>query len=214
MYARLNRFIDMDEEAIVASLSWLEGDGFSRVVGAPGFATMFFGVNLEAGKGAGITFWDSAATMRDSEKIEAPVREEALRLARADRSKGMSATYRVVFTDSRPHGSGAMVGRLARWEGVRPASMSEAYDHFCDCELPSFQELPGYRGIFLASNPLLGNSLSVTLWEDQDLERVERLEREATDQIEARMHGRMRPSIIDTYQVAVVPTLPQLQLQL
>jgi heme-degrading monooxygenase HmoA len=203
----------MDSEAIVASLAWLEAEGFSRVVSAPGFVTIFFGVNLEAGKGVGVTFWDSAAAMRESEKIEAPVREESLRLARADRTKGLSDTYRVVFTDIRPAGSGATLGRLARWEGISPASMRDAYDYFFEHELPGFQDVPGYRGIFLGSNPLLGNTLSVTLWEDQDLETVERLERQATAHIEAGI-GRVRPTIIDTYQVAVLPELPQLQMQL
>jgi hypothetical protein len=208
MYARLNRFIDMDPDAITAALAWLQAEGFARVLSAPGFVTIFFGVNLSEGKGVGITFWDSDAAMRISEKIEAPVREEALRLACADRSKGLSDTYEVMYTDARPIGADDVLGHLVRWEGLEPAAMRDALEYFLDHELLRLQELPGYRGMFLGANPHLGNTAAVSLWEGQDMQELAEVERGATERVEARVGGPLRPIIIDTYQVVAVPELP------
>jgi hypothetical protein len=214
MHARLHRLINMDSKAIAASLDWLEAEGFARVLSAPGFVSLFFGVNLADGTGAGITFWDSEAAMRHGEVVEAPVRDEALRLARADPTKAISGTYSVSYVDRRPASPGPLVARLSRWEGLRPAPMREALDLFVERELQAFQELPGYRGVILGANTHLGNAVGVTVWQDQDLKELAAVERGMTARFEAAMGGPLRPIIRDSYEVAALPELPQLQPQL
>jgi hypothetical protein len=213
MHARLNRFIDMEPQAIQTALGWLQSDGFGQVLASPGFMTMFFGVDLATGRGVGITFWDSEAAMRISERVERPVRDEALRLARADRSKGLSDVYQVALVETQPVGSQPMLGRLARWEGVRSDAMRDAYAYFTEHELPHLRSIPGYAGIVLGANLHLGNTVGVTMWAGSDMEVVARAEAAATSRLEGFVGDALRPIFVDTYNVVAVPQLPQQLLQ-
>jgi hypothetical protein len=198
----------MAPQAITDAVGFLEADGFPRVFAAPGFVTMFFGINLADGKGVGVTFWESDVAMRISDEIEAPVRDEALRLAHADRSKGIQDTYRIVLCDLRPTGPGPVHGRLTRWMGIQPEPLREALTDFMGRRLPRFQDLRGYRGMVLGENTILGNTFGVSLWQNHDIDAFAAEEREAIKSAETRTGVSLRPVIVDSYDVVVVPDMP------
>lgn len=209
MHARLSRFTDMESEALAASFDWFESEGLPRLKRAASFCTIFFGVDLPAGKASAITCWKSAEALRISAGAEGPLREEALRRAGSSESRGLVDTYEVVFTDSRSGrpDDGTLQARLVRWEGLQPGALRDAQDYFVECELPAWTEDPGYRGILLAANRSLGNTLALSLWAGDDLGTVLERERETTSRITSRRSGPIRPVMFDTYQVAIAPEL-------
>lgn len=210
MYARLSRFTGMEGEALAGSLQWFRTEGLPRLERIQSFRTIFFGVNLAEGKATGITCWSSADAMRLGEAAENPIRDEAMRRAGTSLSRGLIDTYEVAFTDSRPTlgRSPVLKSRLARWEGLKPGQLREAQDHFIGEHYPTWAEHPSFRGILMCANRMLGNTLSITLWETDNLDDVKELEREATERLSTRgAHGPVRPLHFDTYDVALVPEL-------
>jgi len=209
MHARLSRFTDMESDALAASFDWFESEGLPRLKRAASFCTIFFGVDLPAGKASAITCWKSAEALRISAGAEGPLREEALRRAGTSESRGLVDTYEVVYTDSRAAqpDEPALQARVVRWEGLQPGPLRDAQDYFIECELPTWTEDPAFRGILMAANVSLGNTLALSLWATEDLEAVLEREREATVRITSRRSGPLRPVIFDTYQVAIAPEL-------
>lgn len=138
------------------------------------------------------------------------MREEAMRRAGTSLSRGLLDAYEVAFTDSRPTTGRhpELKARLARWEGLRPAQLREAQEHFIAEEYPEWAATPSFRGILMAKNVMLGNTLAITLWETDNLADVKEREREVTERLSRRTpHGPVRPLHFDTYDVAVIPDL-------
>lgn len=211
MHARLSRFTDMEGEALASSLQWFQDEALPRLRRVQSFRTIFFGVNLAEGKATAITCWKDAEALRLGDREEGPMREEAMRRAGTSLSRGLLDSYEVAFTDSRPTTGRHPVlkARMSRWEGLRPGQIREARKHFIAEEYPVWVEQPAFRGILLAANTMLGNTVSVTLWETDNLAEVKELERAATERLSRRAPGGgpVRPVHFDTYDVAVVPEL-------
>ena len=206
MYVRLNRFVDMEADALAASLEWFSKEGLPPLRRAATFQTIFFGVDLDAGKAAGITFWETERGLTLGESVEGPLRKEALRRAGGVMSHGLVDTYNVWLAEQR-FVDEPLYARLFRWEGLTPGLIRSSFDYFRDVELPRWDSLPGFGGIFMAANVHLGNTLSVALWAESEVETAQELELEARNHLEAQTHGRMRPIIADTYRVALAPEL-------
>jgi hypothetical protein len=212
MHARLNRFVDMRPELLQASLSAFKQDQLPRLAQVPGFRTIFFGVDLDLGKAAAITFWELEADLRASERAEAAQRAVAVERAGAEPAKGLVDSYKIIF--ERP-GEGDAVptwARLARWEGVRPDRIRDALARFQEHDLPQLEESPGFCGLIVGVNRLLGNTLSVSLWASEaELHTSLGWEREARRRVETASAMVPRSVIAESYEVALVPALERLQ---
>lgn len=208
MHARLNRFIDMEWQALAASLEWFQTEALPGLERRAGFNTLFFGVDPEQGRAAGVTFWDSAEDLRRSAAAEEEVRDEALDRAGADPSKGLVDGYEVAL--ERAGECDAACARLARWEGLTPKRIREALKMFKEDGVPVLEQTPGFAGIFTGISERQGKVLSVILWESPEaLQASLEWEREERARAESRA-GPHRAVVADSYQVAIAPELQRL----
>ncbi|MGH2584785.1 MAG: hypothetical protein ACRDJE_07705, partial [Dehalococcoidia bacterium] len=210
IYIRLNRFIDMEWEALAASLKWFREEGLRVLERATGFRTIFFGVDPKKGRASGITFWASEGCLRQSESVEKRLGVEALARANADSSNGLVDRYqlRLFEVTGQPD---AEYARLVRWQGLTVARLRSAFEGFVERDLPALAEMPGFSGIFAADDERKGKALSVIMWDSREaLQASVELEREARARAEATI-GPNRPTVADTYQVAMVPAVHALR---
>jgi hypothetical protein len=74
------------------------------------------------------------------------------------------------------------------------------------------ERISGFCGLFVGTNALLGNTLSVSLWASRaDLERSLEWERGARHAMESRAGLGPRKGIADSLEVALAPALRQLR---
>ena len=204
MHARLNRFTNMNTDALAGSLRWFQGEGLPTLQDAAGFRTIFFGVDLDGGKATGMTFWESESALRVSEPIEDRIRAEALRRAGADPLTGLVDSYDVVMFDCREC-TGRVQAVLTRWEGLRPKDLRSAFDYFEADELPRWRDHPDFRGMVAGWNLQLGNSFGFALWSGEDWPGVVTLERDSINRITLQLGETYRPVFADLYEVALLP---------
>lgn len=211
-YVRLNRFVGLQPERLAESLQRFGEEQLPTLARTGGFRTLFFGVDYAQGRAAAATFWESEAHLRHSERAEGPMRELALARAGGQLGRGLVDSYQIIFEDQGAEaGSPAAAARLARWEGVTPSRISDAFALWERDRLPQLRDAPGYRGIFVAANMLLGNTLSVTLWDSTDaLRRTLGWERSARQEVESDSGLVPRAVLADSYVVALAPELRSL----
>jgi heme-degrading monooxygenase HmoA len=207
-HVRLNRFVDMDPGALLMAVPPVRDEIVPAIEELPGCRTVMVGVDLRRGTGTVITFWESDAAMRASATLEAGAREHAMELAGAVMDNGLVDTYDIVLERRVDVPGKGVSARLARWEGVRPHPIRDAVSQFEEHDLPILERMPGFRGLFVATNRLLGNTLSVSLWASPEtLSQSLGWEREARTRVEATVGLVPRTVIVDTYQVALEPAL-------
>lgn len=208
-YLRLNRFVGLDPEGLAGSLERFGADQLPTLEATPGFRTLFFGVDYERGRAAAATFWRSDSHLRLSERTEGPMRELALRRAGGDLGRGLVDSYQIIF-EERPEDlapRAPTAARLSRWEGIRPSDISDAAARWERDRLPELRAMPGYRGVFVGANMLLGNTLSVSLWDSAEaLQGSLAWERASRTGLE-RMGMVPRSVLADSYTVALAPEL-------
>jgi heme-degrading monooxygenase HmoA len=69
MHARLSRFAGLPPERIDRTIRGFEEGELKLVEQRPGFKGVVVMVNRAAGQAAAITYWESEAEMRESEKV-------------------------------------------------------------------------------------------------------------------------------------------------
>jgi heme-degrading monooxygenase HmoA len=213
-HLRLNRFTGFEPAQLVQLLEDFTDDQLPRVTVSPGFRTMFVALDLKRGRAAAATFWESAAALKRHDPLEEQARTLALAHWRGSPVNGMVDRYGIIFED-RPTPTGdssaaARAARLTRWEGVAPSRISDSMAQFEAEELAELKATPGYRGLFVAVNQQLGNTMSVTLWDTrEDLAQSLGWEREARRRVE-RGGAVPRAVFADSYDVALAPSLRRL----
>jgi hypothetical protein len=208
-YVRLNRYVGMDPKSLEAAIPPVRDELAPMLAAQSGCRTIFIGVDLEKGTGTVITFWTSEPDLRASDAAETAAREQAVALAGATMGQGLVDTYRIVLEQD-VGGPAADVShaRLSRWEGVSPARIIDAVVQFEEIDLPVLKGFPGFRGVFISANPLLGNWLGMSLWRSrEELEATIEWEREARGRIEAKAGTAPRRVMTDRYQVVLLPVL-------
>ena len=208
MDIRLNRFIDMPSNPMAASFEWFAAQALPRLQSAGGFSTIFFGMDLDAGTAAGVTFWDSERSRRNSEQVERTIREDALARAAADPSRGLIDAYHVRYAHRAYRTGDCLSARMARWEGLPPEPARELLHRWLDDDVPTWQADPAYEGLIVATNRHLGNILMISMWNTSALERTVALEDASRSWLEPALTGPLRPIHVDTYTVALAPDLP------
>jgi len=208
-HARLNRFVDMDGELLARSLEAFTERQLPQLEQVAGYRTIFFGVDLKRGKATGITLWHTEAALRASEPAEEAARALALARAGGERGKGLVDRYALIMERRAETGvEDATYARLSRWEGLRPSLIGEALGQFEQLHLPELEDLPGFRGFMVGANWLLGNTLSVSLWDSKDaLNGSLEWERGARTTSESLGGLQPRTVIADSYSVALAPEL-------
>jgi hypothetical protein len=208
-FVRLNRYVGMDPKSLEAAIPPVRDELAPMLAAQPGCRTVFVGVDLEKGKGTVITFWTSEGDLRASDRVESRARERAVALADATMAQGLVDTYRIVLEEDVDTGADDVTyARLSRGEGVRPGHIIDAVTQFEEVDLPVLRAFPGFRGVFISANPLLGNWLGVSLWRSkEELDATVAWEGEARGRIEATSQTVPRGVIIDRYRAVLVPTL-------
>ena len=156
--------ITADPERIDDALAYLASDGRSRLESEPGEQGMSLQVSSDLAVAVLESFWVSHDAMRESERVEAGVRDEAIRLAlgtaSVERFRGASVTR---------------VGREEGGAGVRhtvyqtnPAALDEAIAGYEDTAVPWLTETDGFVSAALLVDHRSGRQLSQTIWRDID----------------------------------------------
>jgi hypothetical protein len=208
-YVRLNRFVGMDPGRLEAAIPPVRDELAPVLASQPGCRGVFVGVNLEKGTGTVITLWESEGDLEASDPAEARARDQAVALAGASMGRGIVDTYRIVLEDETERSVGDVgCARLSRWEGISFARIIDAVIQFEEVDLPALREFPGFRGVFIAANPLLGNWLGLSLWRSrEELEATTDWEWQVRGRIETKSGNVSRHVITDRYQVALAPLL-------
>jgi hypothetical protein len=128
-----------------------------------GFEGMSVLVNPDLAVLVAETFWVSGDAMRDSERAEAPLRKEAVRLGMATVSvERHEVASRVRVARPRP-GAG---GRMTRID-FDPRRIDDAVAAYEDTAVPWLTEAEGFcRALLLVHRPS-GRALTETIWEDE-----------------------------------------------
>jgi heme-degrading monooxygenase HmoA len=198
----------MDWENLQESLGWFQEEGLPKLQEAPGFRTIFFGVDREEGRAAAVTFWDSEAARVGSEATEEQLRTAAVKLAKIGRGRVVDS-YEVPLAIA---GKGEPTeARLSRWSGLNGTQLDQALDLFVRERLPLLQEAPGFGGTFVGLNPRRGRVFGVFLWDSaESLQRSEEWERETSEGLRSKT-GPSRRVLFETYEVALLPELAAVQ---
>jgi hypothetical protein len=156
--------ITADPERIDDAIAYLASDGRSRLKSEPGEKGMSLQVSPDLAVAVLESFWVSHDAMRESERVEAGVRDEAIRLA-----LGTASVERF------GRASVTRVGREEAGAGVRhtvyqtnPAALDEAIAGYEDTAVPWLTETDGFVSAALLVDHRSGRQLSQTIWRDID----------------------------------------------
>ncbi len=156
--------ITADPERIDDAIAYLASDGRSLLESEPGEKGMSLQVSPDLAVAVLESFWVSHDAMRESERVEAGVRDEAIRLA-----LGTASVER--FTRA----SVTRVGREEGGAGVRhtvyqtnPAALDDAIAGYEDTAVPWLTETDGFVSAALLVDRRSGRQLSQTIWRDID----------------------------------------------
>jgi hypothetical protein len=202
----------MDPVVLEAAIAPVRDELVPVIAAADGCRSILIGVDLAAGTGNVMTLWTSETAMRASDRLEAQVREQAVATAGGSMGKGLVDTYRIVLEDHVDGPQPPAFARFARWEGVRPSGIWDGLLTFQEHDLPDLARLPGYRGVLVATNELLGNTLSVSLWDTwEELQGTVAWERRSGVRMQTQVGLTPRAVIADYYQLALAPALRRYQ---
>jgi heme-degrading monooxygenase HmoA len=194
----------MEWEQLQSSLGWFREETLPKLEEAPGYESIFFGVNREDGTAAAVTLWQSEDALRASETVEEAVRTEATK--RAGVAPGRVVNRFEVSTELTGRAKPALV-RLVRWSGLTTRNLDDGLEVFEQERAPLLQELDGFSGCLVAVNRLRGQVLGLFFWDSlESLRNSETWERESTSELESAT-GPRRKSIFEIYEVAIAPTL-------
>jgi heme-degrading monooxygenase HmoA len=99
MWARLSRYAGLPPERLEETVRDFEANQLPLIEQQPGFGGVVVAVDRKAGKAAAITFWDSEANLRGSDKLAAQARtaaEESAGIAQQPSREPIVDHYEVV----------------------------------------------------------------------------------------------------------------------
>lgn len=153
-----------DPERIDDAVTYLASDGRSRLEAEPGERGMSLQVAPDLAVAVVESFWVSHDAMRDSERLEATVRDEAVHLALCTAAV---ERFRVAIT--------SRIGREEAGAGVRltvyqtdPAALDNAIAGYEDSAVPWLTETDGFVSESLLVDHRSGRQVSQTIWRDID----------------------------------------------
>ena len=162
LHVRLN-LITADPQRLGDAIKYMEAEVRPAVEMQRGNLGISLQVNPELGVAVLESFWVSADALRDSERIVAPARLEAVRLANT--GTVTVERYRVpVFELEGPMPGGAGV-RLTRMD-VERSKIENAVEVFGDTAVPWLAETEGFCSALLLVDHGSGRSISQTVWQD------------------------------------------------
>ena len=162
LHVRLN-LITADPLRLGDAIKYMEAEVRPAVQMQPGNLGISLQANPELGVAVLESFWVSADALRDSERIVAPARLEAVRLANT--GTVTVERYRVpVFELEGPMPGGAGV-RLTRMD-VERSKIENAVEVFGDTAVPWLAETEGFCSALLLVDHGSGRSISQTVWRD------------------------------------------------
>jgi quinol monooxygenase YgiN len=156
--------ITLDPERIDDVVAYLESDGRSRIESEPGNRGMSLQVAPDLAVVIVETFWVSHDAMRESERIEAAARDEAIHLG-----VGTAAVerYRLASVSKTAREQGGAGVRLTQFQ-TDPAALDAAIAGYEDTAVPWLTETDGFISASLIVDRRSGRQVSQTVWRDID----------------------------------------------
>jgi hypothetical protein len=156
--------ITADPERIDDAVAYLASDGRMRLEAEPGERGMSLQVAPDLAVAVVESFWVSHDAMRESERIEAGVSDEAVH-----RALGTASIQRFQLA------SVSRIGQEKAGAGVRqtvyqtdPAALDNAIAGYEDTALPWLTETDGFVSAALLVDHRSGRQVSQTIWRDID----------------------------------------------
>jgi heme-degrading monooxygenase HmoA len=192
----------MEWDQLQSSLGWFREETLPELERAPGYSSIFFGVNREDGIAAAVTLWETETAMRESEALEERVRTEATKRAGVQAGRVVN---RYEVATQLAGGAEPAFARLVRWAGLSKLRLDEGLEVFKQEREPQLEELPGFSASLVGFNRDRGQVLGLFLWDSlESLRASEGWERESTTRLESAT-GPRRNSIFEVYAVAIAP---------
>jgi heme-degrading monooxygenase HmoA len=201
MYARVARFEGRDAAMTDELIQRVRSQGPASMPDAKGFLGLF---DRERGTALGITFFDSAEAIRNSEQAFEDMAQNFPTEMRGRRTS--VDTYEVVISDGDPEG--AKAARVSSLEGS-PDSVDESVRKVESETLPQVRDLPGSVGVIGLANRSNGQFLVLTLWKSADALRQSEQQADRIRE-QAAKSGGQKIGNVDRYEVAVVQQLTRI----
>jgi heme-degrading monooxygenase HmoA len=201
MYARVARFEGRDAAMTDELIQRVRSQGPASMPDAKGFLGLF---DRERGTALGITFFDSAEAIRNSEQAFEDMAQNFPTEMRGRRTS--VDTYEVVISDG--DAEGAKAARVSSLEGS-PDSVDESVRKVESETLPQVRDLPGSVGVIGLANRSNGQFLVLTLWKSADALRQSEQQADRIRE-QAAKSGGQKIGNVDRYEVAVVQQLTRI----
>ncbi len=198
MYARVASFEGRDSSLTDELIKRVRDQGPSSVPDAKGFLGLF---DRERGTALGITFFDSAEAIRNSEQAF----EDMAQNFPAD-MRGRRASvdiHEVVIFDG--DAERAKAARVSSLEGS-PKNIDDSVSKVQDETLPKVRELDGNVGAIALADRTSGRVTVITLWESADALRKSEQQADRLREQAAKSGGQSIAGV-DRYEVAVAQQL-------
>jgi heme-degrading monooxygenase HmoA len=198
MYARVASFEGRDSSLTDELIKRVRDQGPSSVPDAKGFLGLF---DRERGTALGITFFDSAEAIRNSEQAFEDMAQNFPTEMRGRRAS--VDIHEVMIFDG--DAERAKAARVSSLEGS-PKNIDDSVRKVQDETLPKVRELDGSIGVISLANRTSGRVTVITLWESaealrQSEQQADRIREQAAES------GGQSIAGVDRYEVAVVQQL-------
>src|SRR6266550_2213744 len=193
MYARVASFEGRDSSLTDQLIQRVRDQGPSSVPDAKGFLGLFDG---ERGTALGITFFDSAEAIRNSEQAFEDMAKDFPAEMRGRRAS--VDIHEVVIYDG--DAERAKAARVSSLEGS--PDVDESVSRMQDETLPKVRELDGSVGVIGLANRTSGRVTVITLWESADALRQSEQQADRLRE-QAAQSGGQSIAGVDRYEVAV-----------
>lgn len=198
MYARVASFEGRDSNLTDELIKRVRDQGPSSVPDAKGFLGLF---DRERGTALGITFFDSAEAIRNSEQAFEDMAQNFPTEMRGRRAS--VDIHEVMIFDG--DAERAKAARVSSLEGS-PKNIDDSVRKVQDETLPKVRELDGSVGVISLADRTSGRVTVITLWESaealrQSEQQADRIREQAAES------GGQSIAGVDRYEVAVVQQL-------
>jgi heme-degrading monooxygenase HmoA len=198
MYARVASFEGRDSNLTDELIKRVRDQGPSSVPDAKGFLGLF---DRERGTALGITFFDSAEAIRNSEQAFEDMAQNFPTEMRGRRAS--VDIHEVMIFDG--DAERAKAARVSSLEGS-PKNIDDSVRKVQDETLPKVRELDGSIGVISLANRTSGRVTVITLWESAEALRQSEQQADRIREQAAKSGGQSIAGV-DRYEVAVVQQL-------
>jgi hypothetical protein len=198
MYARVASFEGRDSSLTDELIQRVRDQGPSSVPDARGFLGLF---DRERGTALGITFFDSAEAIRNSEQAFEDMAQDFPAEMRGRRAS--VAIHEVMIFDG--DAERAKAARVSSLDGS-PDNIDDSVSKEQDETLPKVRELDGSVGVIALADRKSGRVTVITLWENADALRQSEQQADRLRE-QAAQSGGQSIGGVDRYEVAVAQQL-------